>query len=85
MEHLEVMPHEGIGPLKLGMSKDEMFFALKQLHIKWTDRQEIDISEATDTDCYTRYQENSSFSHSSAKITQPRQLAGLLLFKNKSD
>ncbi len=38
-----------------------MLFARKQLHTKWTSQQKIDISEATDTDCYTRYQDGSSF------------------------
>lgn len=61
MEHLEVIPHEGIGPLKLGMSSEEMLFTLEQLHTKWTCQHKIDISEATDTDCYTRYQDGSSF------------------------
>lgn len=61
MEHLEVIPNKGIEPLQLGMSDKEILFALEQLHSKWAGQQKISITEATDTDCYTRYQDGSSF------------------------
>ncbi|WP_195984825.1 hypothetical protein [Clostridium sp. D33t1_170424_F3] len=61
MEHLEVIPNKGIGPLRLGMSEKEIFFALEQLRTKWTSTYKSNISKASDTDPYTRYQDGSSF------------------------
>lgn len=61
MECIEIIPHEGIGPLKLGMSSEEILFTLEQLHTKWSSEQNFDISKPSDIDCYTRYQDGSSF------------------------
>lgn len=61
VEYIEVIPREGIGPLKLEMSSEEILFTLEQLHIIWSNKQNFDISKSTDIDCYTRYQDGSSF------------------------
>ncbi|MDF2504091.1 hypothetical protein [Clostridium sp.] len=60
MEYIEIIPHEGIGPLKLGMSSEEILFTLEQLHTKWSNELNFDISKDSDIDCY-RYQDGSSF------------------------
>ena len=63
MKRLEVVPHEGIGPLMLGMSPEEILRALEQLHTEWSCREKFDISKDMDADdCYTlRYTDDASF------------------------
>ena len=64
IRYLHVIPHEGIGPLKLGMSPQEILIALERLRTEWISQHAIDISKDsyTDGDLFTlRYQDGSSF------------------------
>lgn len=63
MKQIEVIPHEGIGPLKLGMSPEEIVRTLEQLHTEWSCREKFVISKDTEADgCYTlRYTDEASF------------------------
>ena len=63
MKQIEVIPHEGIGPLKLGMSPEEIVRTLEQLHTEWSCREQLVITKDTEADgCYTlRYLDDASF------------------------
>ena len=63
MKRLEVVPHEGIGPLKLGMSPEEIVRTLEQLHTDWSYQERFIISKDIDADgCYVlQYQDDASF------------------------
>lgn len=64
MKSLSVIPHMGIGPLKLGMSPEQIIAAINQIRSEWTlpDNREIQIAEDKEDDGYSlRYVHGSFF------------------------
>ena len=64
MQSLSVIPHVGIGPLKLGMSPEQILEAITLLRFEWPlpNTREIQISEHDEDDGFTlRYQDGSFF------------------------
>lgn len=48
MKSLPVIPHVGIGPLKLGMSPEEMIDAINQVHVEWALPGDLNVQIAED-------------------------------------
>lgn len=63
MLFLPVIPHVGIGPLKLGMSPEQILVTINQLRYQWTrpDKSKIQISEYKSEDLLLRYMDHDSF------------------------
>ena len=64
MKSLPVIPHVGIGPLRLGMSPTQILAAIHQLRSEWSlpENQDIQISKDIEDEGFTlRYQDNCFF------------------------
>jgi len=64
LKSLSVIPHMGIGPLKLGMSPEQIIAAINQIRSEWAlpDNRKIQISEDKEDDGFSlRYVHGSFF------------------------
>ncbi len=63
MKSLSVIPHVGIGPLKLGMPPKQILDAINQIRFKWylPDNWETQISENNEDDGFSLRYQNGSF------------------------
>lgn len=63
MLFLPVIPHVGIGPLKLGMSPEQILVTINQLRYQWTrpDKSKILITQDNGEDVLLRYMDHDSF------------------------
>lgn len=55
MKSLSVIPHVGIGPLRLGMSPEQILVAINQIRSEWSlpDNREIQISKDMEDDTFS--------------------------------
>lgn len=63
MKEIPIIPHDGIGPLHLQMSRQQIEEIVNRLHAKFSSQRDssVLIAEDLEEDGYTRYQDDSFF------------------------